>query len=178
MLDKKGFTVAETLIVIIVLLVAAAIGVPYVIRASAEQRVATAREVFANGLHRARYLATSQNRPYVLKLDETTKTVSVYPDDDLNFLEDANSPIKTLQFPIDKRVSVEIDFGTYLGAPGNNFLMVEPSGSILSKYQTPPPIGATGSPEPEVSLKAQNLGFESTAYIKIGRFGSLSVAYN
>lgn len=178
MLEKKGFTVAETLIVIIVLLVAAAIGIPYVIRASAEQRISVAREVFAQGLHRARYLATSQNRPYVLKLDEVAKTVSVYPDDDLNFVEDTNSPIKTLQFPIDKRVKVEVNFGAYTGAPAGKYLMVEPSGSILSKYQTPPPVGATGSPEPQLTLKASNLGFESTAVIKVGRFGSLSVTYN
>ncbi len=174
----RGFSLLEMLAVIVVFGVLLVIGIPFVMRSAGENRVNVAQQIFAQAVHRARYLATSQNCPYCVKVDTATKTVSVFPDNDWNAQPDAGSSMPTLNLKLDNKITVSTPaFGQYKSpAPtGTNVIMFEPSGVINSDYSAAPANTYNSIATPKLSLSSSSLGYTTTLSVYVGRFGALTI---
>jgi prepilin-type N-terminal cleavage/methylation domain-containing protein len=131
---NRGFSLTELLVVVLILTVMLAVGLPYMANAMAESRLEGFTQQLNLALQRARYMASYENALTVLQVENssTTTALHIWRDEVWNNTYDSANPVERasrLNFPVPDDVSVEdVKFGVRLNQ--QNVLVFEPNGRL------------------------------------------------
>jgi prepilin-type N-terminal cleavage/methylation domain-containing protein len=101
---QSGFSLVELLLVVAVMAVIAAMGVPRIVQSLADIRLRTSASSIANLIQRARMASVQANRPIPLANAQVGTNTFVFVDGNGNLLPDRNEP----QYPLPRRITVAL----------------------------------------------------------------------
>ena len=186
MRQLKGFSTIELLVVIAILAILAIVGLPLMESAIASYRLSNAVQTISVAVQRARYLATSENKVYVLfvkgsRAANHPNSIRIAMDENWDFKPTTTAEKQSiLWFSVgDKSKIVEnaINFGSY-SQIGNSkhYLVFEPNGKIRKPDGAQPPVDPTDNvPRPRLRLRTTVFGHTETMWVYFGRFGQVMV---
>jgi prepilin-type N-terminal cleavage/methylation domain-containing protein len=152
-MKRHGFSMIEMMIAIVIFGILVIVGVPIMTSALAEYRLNNATQILSTAIQKARYMASSNNRTFVVQVSVGNPTrIQVFMDVDGDFAWGAQDQAEEyrIQHPTDSQgghleevqfvgsttmtlpddVSfTQVDFGTYTNAPAN-VLAFGPDGQL------------------------------------------------
>lgn len=183
-INRHGFSVVEAVVVVAIFGILLVVGVPIMTSALADYRLNNATQILGAATQRARYLASSGNRQYVLRIPTADPNlVEVFLDAnwDLDYgpvdsTEATNAGILdyvSMRIPNDTTVS-NVDFGTYSGGNGR-ILVFTMDGTILTPTAPPGPDSWDSTRHtPKLRLNTAYWGSSGQRWVGISKFGEVT----
>ncbi|MBN2431679.1 MAG: prepilin-type N-terminal cleavage/methylation domain-containing protein [Acidobacteria bacterium] len=131
---KSGFSLTELLMVVLILTIMLAVGVPYMADAMAESRLEGFTQQLNLALQRARYIASYENARTCLQVENssTTTALHIWRDEVWNSTYDSANAVERasrMNFPVPEDVTIhDIKFGVRDGL--SRVLVFEPDGRL------------------------------------------------
>jgi type II secretory pathway pseudopilin PulG len=183
-INRLGFSAVEAVVVAVIFGILLVVGIPIMTSALAEYRLNNAAQVLGAATQRARYLASSGNRQYVLRITTADPNlVEVFLD--ANWDMDYTSVDSTeatsagivgyvsLRITPDTTVS-DVDFGTYSSGSGR-ILVFYMDGTILNPTTPPGPDPWNSAYRtPKLQLHTTYWGSSGDRWVGISKFGEVT----
>ncbi len=183
-MNRLGFSALEAVVVAVILGILLVVGIPIMTSALAEYRLNNATQILGTATQRARYLASSGNRQYVMRIPTADpRLVEVFLDANwdldygpLDSTEATNAGLVgyvSMRIPEDITVS-SLDFGTYASGSGR-ILVFYMDGTILAPT-TPPGADPWDSTTrtPKIRFYTTYWGSSGYRWVGISKFGEVT----
>ncbi|MBD3235710.1 MAG: prepilin-type N-terminal cleavage/methylation domain-containing protein [Candidatus Eisenbacteria bacterium] len=122
--DAGGYSLAESMVVLVIIAIVLAIAIPNFVRISARDRVETAALDFERTVILARQKAIAKRRPYRVSINTYQGSYYVERQEGLTWVRDPNET-----FQLHDAVELDLLMG---GNPANSVLLLEAQGTIAS----------------------------------------------